>query len=83
MENAPEDKTTIAIEYPSAYNQHAEKGNIPYYPIFTDESKQKYDAYKELADKIPNLLPLGRLAEYRYYNMDAIIEHAIDVVSEL
>mgnify|MGYP004539076319 FL=1 len=83
MENAPEDKTTIAIEYPSAYNQHAEKGNIPYYPIFTDESKQKYNAYKELADKIPNLLPLGRLAEYRYYNMDAIIEHAIDVVSEL
>ena len=83
MDNEPEDKTTIAIEYPSAYNQHAEKGNIPYYPIFTDESKQKYNAYKELADKIPNLLPLGRLAEYRYYNMDAIIEHAIDVVSEL
>lgn len=83
MEKAPSDKTTIAIEYPYAYDRHGEKGNIPYYPIFTEDSKQKYQAYKELSDKIPNLIPLGRLAEYRYYNMDAIVEHALEAVSEL
>lgn len=83
MEKTPSDKTTIAIEYPYAYDRHGEKGNIPYYPIFTEDSKQKYQAYKELSDKIPNLIPLGRLAEYRYYNMDAIVEHALEVVSEL
>lgn len=77
------DKTTIAIEYPYLYDRNAEKGNIPYYPIFTDESKAKYDAYYALAKKIPNLYPLGRLAEYRYYNMDAIVEHAIEFVESL
>ncbi len=83
MEKQPSDKTTIAVEYPYIYNRNAEKGNIPYYPIFTEESKQKYNAYKELSDKIPNLIPLGRLAEYRYYNMDAIVEHALEVVSKM
>lgn len=83
MYDAPKEKTTIAIEYPYVYNRKAEKGNIPYYPVFTDESQEKYKGYLELAEKIPNLYPLGRLAEYRYYNMDAIVEHALEFVESI
>lgn len=83
MKNPPADRTTIAVEYPFAYDRSAEKGNIPYYPVFTEESQEKYRGYKELADQIPNLYPLGRLAEYRYYDMDKITEHALEFAEKL
>jgi UDP-galactopyranose mutase len=82
MLSKPEN-TTIAIEYPMAYDRDGQKGNIPYYPIFTKESQNQYESYKELAKKIPQLTLVGRLAEYRYYNMDAIILRALEVFEEL
>ena len=83
MKNPPIMKTTIAIEYPMAYDRNGEKGNVPYYPIFNEASQKQYDAYADLVKKIPNIVPLGRLAEYKYFNMDAIVEHAIDVAEGL
>ena len=83
MRSAPADRTTIAVEYPMAYDRHGEKGNVPYYPIFNDESRKQYEAYAELVRKVPNIVPLGRLAEYKYFNMDAIVEHAIEVAERL
>ena len=69
MENPPKDRTTIAVEYPYAYDRRAEKGNVPYYPVFTEESRARYQSYVDLVRPIPNLHLLGRLVEYRYYNM--------------
>lgn len=83
MENKPEEKTTIAIEYPYAYDPHAEKGNIPYYPVFTEANQAKYNAYLERLKGIDNLYLSGRLAEYKYYNMDAIIEKALDLYENI
>ena len=74
-----EPKTFIHIEYPIAYDRHAEKGNIPYYPIFTSDNEKMYMKYRELASKYPNLILLGRLAEYKYYNMDAIVKKALEL----
>lgn len=74
-----EPKTFIHIEYPLAYDRHAEKGNIPYYPIFTSDNEKMYMKYRELASKYPNLILLGRLAEYKYYNMDAIVKKSLEV----
>lgn len=74
-----EPKTFIHIEYPLAYDRHAEKGNISYYPIFTSDNEKMYMKYRELASKYPNLILLGRLAEYKYYNMDAIVKKALEV----
>lgn len=74
-----EPKTFIHIEYPLAYDRHAEKGNIPYYPIFTSDNEKMYMKYRELASKYPNLILLGRLAEYKYYNMDAIVKKALEL----
>ena len=69
-------KTTILKEYPQRY----ERGeNTPYYPMFTEENRQKYAQYARDAAKIPNLLPVGRLAEYTYYDMDDIVARALEI----
>jgi len=65
--------TTIAREYSRA----AGEGDIPYYAILNDANRALYDRYAALAARYPNLHLLGRLAEYRYYNMDAVVERAL------
>ncbi|MBR2990350.1 MAG: UDP-galactopyranose mutase [Solobacterium sp.] len=82
MESCPE-KTASAVEYPYAYSRNGEKGTVPYYPVFTDASKEQYARYAELLKDIPNVHLLGRLAEYRYYNMDSITERALEVCGSL
>lgn len=83
MEEYPSDKTTIAVEYPLAYNRHGEKGNIPYYPIFTNEDKKNYEAYCDKIKNITNLHLLGRLADYKYYNMDQIVARALMIYNKI
>lgn len=82
MEDYPKDKTTIAIEYPMSYDRKAYEGNIPYYAILTQANFNKYDEYRELVENIDNLYFVGRLAEYKYYNMDAIVEKALTMYEE-
>jgi UDP-galactopyranose mutase len=65
--------TVIASEYPKACTEN----DIPYYPIINEENITLYKKYKQLADKIPNLTLLGRLAEYKYYDMDDVVLKAI------
>ncbi len=69
--------TTIIREYPFAYT--GAKGEIPYYAINTPENDALYEKYKALADEIPALTLLGRLAEYKYYNIDAIVDRALEI----
>lgn len=69
--------TTYAVEYPSKYN--AEEKSEPYYPVLTNESQKQYELYKLRADKIENLIYCGRLADFKYYNMDQALERALDV----
>lgn len=68
--------TTILKEYPQEYIPGK---NTPYYPIFTEENHEKYKEYKEYSKTFDNLILLGRLAEYRYYDMDGIVIRALDV----
>lgn len=75
-------KTVIAKEYPVEYNSTASVGNEPYYPIDTEESRQLFIRYQNIAN-IPNLYLGGRLAEYRYYNMDHIINRALDLCENI
>lgn len=83
MLHPPVEKTTIAIEYPYAYDRHGKKGNVPYYPVFTEASRQRYQDYVSLLDGIQNLHLLGRLAEYRYYDMDAAVDAALELSRKL
>lgn len=71
--------TTIAREYPRACGEN----DPPYYPIPNEESAERYGAYRREADRCPNLWLLGRLAEYRYYNIDTIVGRALTLGDEL
>lgn len=77
--NSKNDTTTIAKEYPQAFIYGK---NIPYYPIFTDENQRNYNQYKDYSKNFNNLTLIGRLAEYKYYDMDDIILRALDVYQE-
>ncbi|WP_195282979.1 UDP-galactopyranose mutase [Harryflintia acetispora] len=70
--------TLVATEYPLAYDPTAEIGNIPYYPVVTKDSDERYQLYLGEAAKYKNLFLCGRLAEFKYYNMDICIEHALE-----
>lgn len=65
--------TVISYEIPCDYN----KCNPPSYPIPTEDNLKKYSKYKALAEKEPNVIFGGRLAEYKYYSMNDIIEQFI------
>ncbi|MEA5027126.1 UDP-galactopyranose mutase [bioreactor metagenome] len=82
MQNKPA-KTTIAIEYPYPYEETAKKGNIPYYPVFTTENETIYGQYVNSIKDFTQLILLGRLAEFRYYNMDAIVKRSLEKFEEL
>jgi UDP-galactopyranose mutase len=74
-------KTTIVKEYSRAYD--GASGTVPYYAVISPESKALYEAYQNLAGQYPQLHLLGRLAEYQYYNMDAITERALSLCDQL
>ncbi len=66
-------KTVISREYSSEWKV----GDEPYYPVNDSENSSLYLKYKELADKEKNVIFGGRLGEYRYYDMDQVIESAL------
>lgn len=68
-------KTVISKEYPCEWQE----GMEPYYPVNDMPNQQIYAKYAALADKEPNFYYGGRLAEYKYYNMDQIVRSALDL----
>ena len=75
------DSTTIVKEYPFAYT--GAEGEIPYYAIMNEENNALYQKYADLAAQIPDFHLLGRLAEYKYYNIDAMAAKAIALARSL
>ena len=73
--------TTIMKEYSRAYT--GAPGETPYYSIINPENNALYAKYAALASEYPNLHLLGRLAEYKYYNMDAIAGRALELCDSL
>ena len=73
-------RTTILKEFPQEY---VAGKNEPYYPIFTDEARATYKKYSAELAKFKNITAVGRLAEYRYYDIDDVIKRALEVFAEL
>lgn len=67
--------TSLSKEYPCDFEDGK---NTPCYPIKTDENARLAERYREKAKRFENLICLGRLADYAYYNMDAAVERALD-----
>lgn len=73
--------TTIVKEYPRAYSGRS--GEIPYYAINNAENDALFKKYEQFVRQIPDFYLLGRLAEYKYYNIDAIVERALDLAERI
>lgn len=72
-------KTVISREYSSEWKP----GDEPYYPVNDEKNGALYAEYKRLADTEKNVIFGGRLAEYRYYDMDAVIASALKKSEEV
>ena len=70
-------KTVISREYSAAWKP----GDEPYYPVNDETNNALYQKYRALADRLPNVIFGGRLGEYRYYDMDAVIKRALDTAN--
>ena len=73
--------TSIVYDYPVSADKANKKE--PYYPILTTENAQLYKKYYSDLHVIPNLYLCGRLADYKYYNMDATILRAFDIIKKM
>ncbi|AIE61460.1 UDP-galactopyranose mutase [Bacillus methanolicus] len=72
-------KTTIVKEFSQEYDPNK---NEPYYPIKNEENLILFKLYKKEADKLDNVIFAGRLAEYQYYDMDAVVAKALKIFKE-
>ena len=70
--------TVITREYPAAWKP----GDEPYYPVNDERNNGLFARYQELAEKEKGVLFGGRLGQYRYYDMDKVIEAALTMVKE-
>ncbi len=69
-------KTSLTYEFPSAEGD-------PYYPVPKPENAELYRKYQALADATPNVHFVGRLATYRYYNMDQVVGQALALYTRI
>lgn len=70
-------KTVISREYSSEWKL----GDEPYYPVNDEKNGNRYAEYKKLAENEKNIIFGGRLGEYKYYDMDAVIDAALNMAS--
>ncbi len=68
--------TTVVFEFPQEYKKGE---NEPYYPILNEQNKIIYQKYYKIAQKEKNIIFVGRLAEYKYYNMDQIVARVLNL----
>ena len=71
-------KTVISREFSSEWKV----GDEPYYPVNDQKNGELYLKYKELADSEENVIFGGRLGEYKYYDMDVVVERALNKVED-
>ena len=69
-------KTSVVYEYPRAEGD-------PYYPVPRPENAALYKKYQALAEETPGVHFVGRLATYKYYNMDQVVAQALTLVAKL
>lgn len=72
-------KTVISKEYSSEWKL----GDEPYYPVNDEKNSRLYEKYRKLSELETNVLFGGRLGEYKYYDMDKVIESAINLSIKL
>lgn len=69
--------TVITREYPASF----QKGDEPYYPVNDEKNNALYEKYRQLAKKEENVIFGGRLGQYKYYDMDKVVEEALKLAN--
>ena len=70
--------TVVSKEYPVEWKS----GDEPYYPVNNERNNELYRKYEEMAAGEENVLFGGRLGQYKYYDMDKVIEKALEMVAD-
>lgn len=78
FEFGTQEKTVISREYSSEWKL----GDEPYYPVNDAKNSALYNRYKELAEQETSIIFGGRLGEYKYYDMDAVIYSALRMAEQ-
>ena len=78
FEFGKQEKTVISREYSSEWKV----GMEPYYPVNNDQNNKLFEEYKKLAEQEKNVIFGGRLGNYKYYDMDKVIEAALETVKK-
>jgi len=73
------ENTIVAYEFSRPYKRGV---NIPYYPIVTSDNKEILNKYKNEIKKYSSIIILGRLADYKYYNMDQVVARSLNIFKE-
>ncbi|VEE63440.1 UDP-galactopyranose mutase [Shewanella putrefaciens] len=73
--------TTVVYEYPLTYQKDC--GLEPYYPMFTDLAQSRYQLCRARINSFSQIIAVGRLAEYRYYDMDDAVANALAAFERL
>ena len=79
FEFGKQEKTIITKEYPISGN----KSDIPYYPVNDDKNNKLFKKYSKLSKQEPNIYFLGRLAEYKYYDMHVVVDKALSFIKRI
>ena len=78
FEFGKQEKTVISKEYSSEWKV----GMEPYYPVNNEQNNKLFQEYRKLAEQEKNVIFGGRLGNYKYYDMDKVIEAALEMVAE-
>ena len=78
FEFGKQEKTVISKEYSSEWKV----GMEPYYPVNNEQNNKLFEEYRKLADQEKNVIFGGRLGNYKYYDMDKVIEAALETVEK-
>jgi len=75
--------TTIVREFPQDYERDNPEKNIPYYPVFKKENDKILKKYNNYCESFKNIITVGRLAEYKYYDMDDIVARSLSTFDDI
>ncbi|MDO5851769.1 MAG: UDP-galactopyranose mutase [Methanobacteriaceae archaeon] len=75
--------TTLCFEFPVKYDKNNPEQNIPYYPIPQVENDELYEKYALESTKYPNMHFVGRLAKYKYLNMDQVVLDVLELFDKM
>ncbi len=78
FESGTQPKTVITKEYPVKFDCNT---NEPYYPVNNSKNMELYKKYEALSVKEPNVIFCGRLGQYKYFDMDKVIENTLEIVA--